>query len=134
MISKLKTILVCAVLSAVLALSFGSTFVSAASNTSGVDPAAAGKPNPSTGGNCSNINKCDLLQHYINPFINFLAALVGVAVVVSIIIGGIQYGSSGGDPSKVTAAKNRIRNALVAFITFLFLYALLNFLIPGGLF
>lgn len=85
------------------------------------------------GGNCSSVNSCDLIQKYINPFINFLAALVGIAVVISIIIGGIQYGSSGGDPSKVTAAKNRIRNAIIALVTFLFLYALLNFLIPGGL-
>lgn len=90
------------------------------------DPAA-------NGGNCSNVSQCDLIQKYINPFINFLAALVGVAVVISIIIGGIQYGSSAGDPAKVTAAKNRIRNAIIALVTFLFLYALLNFLIPGGL-
>jgi hypothetical protein len=84
-------------------------------------------------GNCSDVNKCDLINKYLNPFVNFLAALVGVAVVASIIIGGIQYGSSAGDPSKVTAAKNRIRNAIIALVTFLFLYALLNFLIPGGL-
>lgn len=89
---------------------------------------------PSTnGGNCASVNNCDLIQKYINPFINFLAALVGVAVVISIIIGGIQYGSSAGDPAKVSAAKNRVRNAIIALLTFLFLYALLNFLIPGGL-
>jgi len=90
------------------------------------DPAA-------TGGNCANLAHCDLISKYINPFINFLSALVGVAVVISIVIGGIQYGSSAGDPQKVTAAKNRIRNAIIALLTFLFLYALLNFLIPGGL-
>jgi hypothetical protein len=73
------------------------------------------------------------VQGYINPFINFLAALVGVAVVISIVIGGIQYSSSGGDPAKAAAAKNRIRNAIVALVAFFFLYALLNFLIPGGL-
>ena len=90
------------------------------------DPAA-------NGGSCADVSNCDLINNYINPFVNFLAAAVGLAVVISIVIGGIQYGSSGGDPSKVTQAKNRIRNALVALVTFLFLYALLNFLIPGGL-
>jgi hypothetical protein len=85
------------------------------------------------GGNCSNLSQCDLINSYINPFVNFLSALVGVGVVTSIIIGGIQYSSSGGDPSKVTAAKNRIRNAIVALIAFLLLYGMLNFLIPGGL-
>jgi len=84
-------------------------------------------------GKCADVNNCDIIKEYIQPFINFLAALVGVAVVISIVIGGIQYGSSAGDPSKVTAAKNRIRNAIIALVTFLFLYTLLNFLIPGGL-
>jgi hypothetical protein len=103
-----------------------------------------GTPPPCTGetvvndpaggsGNCASVSKCDLVTKYVNPFINFLAALVGVAVVISIVIGGIQYGSSAGDPQKVNMAKNRIRNALVALLAFLFLYALLNFLVPGGL-
>ncbi len=93
----------------------------------------AGTDCATVGGDCSDVSKCDLITKYVNPFINFLAALVGVAVVASIIIGGIQYGSSAGDPQKVGAAKNRIRNAIIALITFMFLYALLNFLIPGGL-
>lgn len=87
-----------------------------------------------TSGNCASASKCDLVQQYLNPFINFLAALVGVAVVISIVIGGIQYGSSAGDPQKAAAAKSRIRNSIIALLTFLFLFALLNFLIPGGLF
>ncbi|HSX05976.1 MAG TPA: pilin [Candidatus Saccharimonadales bacterium] len=84
------------------------------------------------GGNCADISQCDLFKNYLNPFIDFLAALVGVAVVISIVYGGIQYGSSGGDPQKVTAAKNRIRNALIALVTFIFLFSLLKFLVPGG--
>lgn len=88
----------------------------------------------SLGGNCSNgLTNCDLMVKYIYPLINLLAALVGLAVTISLVIGGIQYGSSAGDPQKVTAAKNRIRNAIIALVTFIFLYALLNFLVPGGL-
>jgi hypothetical protein len=86
-----------------------------------------------TSGNCRDTSKCDLISKYINPFINFLAALVGVVVVISIVIGGIQYGSSAGDSQKVMAAKSRIRNAIIALLAFIFLYAALNFLIPGGL-
>ena len=85
------------------------------------------------GGNCSVISDCDLIVKYIDPFIDFLSALVGVAVVISIIIGGIQYSSSGGDPGKASAAKERIRNAIVALLVYLFLFSILNFLIPGGL-
>jgi hypothetical protein len=84
-------------------------------------------------GNCAKISNCDLITTYINPFVRLLSAIVGVAVVISIVIGGIQYSSSGGDSSKVTAAKNRIRNSIVALVTYIFLFALLNFLIPGGI-
>ena len=91
------------------------------------DPAA-------TSGNCANASKCDLVSKYVNPLINFLAALVGLAVTIAIIYGGIEYASAGGDSQKISIAKNRIRNAIIALITFFFLYALLNFLIPGGLF
>lgn len=86
------------------------------------------------GGNCMDISKCDLMSKYAYPFINFLAALVGLVVVISIIIGGIQYGSSAGDPQAAAAARKRIQNAIIALVTFIFLYALLNFLIPGGIF
>ena len=86
-------------------------------------------------GNCKQVaaGKCDLVKNYIQPAIDLLAAGVGVAVVISIVIGGIQYSTSAGDSSKVTAAKNRIRNSIMAFLLFLFLVAFLNFLIPGGI-
>lgn len=97
------------------------------------DPQNCGKDPAATSGNCDDVSKCDLISTYINPAINFASALVGVAVVASIIIGAIQYGSSAGDPQKATAAKNRIRNSIIALLTFLFLFALINFLVPGGL-
>jgi hypothetical protein len=90
---------------------------------------------PATSQNkCATLDRCDLVNKYINPLIQLLSALVGVAVVASIIIGGIQYSSSAGDPQKASAAKARIRNAIVALVAFIFLYALLDFLMPGGLF
>jgi len=84
-------------------------------------------------GNCATAANCDLIGKYVNPFIDFLTALVGVAVVTSIVVGGIQYSSSGGDPQKTAAAKARIRNAIIALVVFFLLDALLNFLIPGGI-
>jgi hypothetical protein len=76
---------------------------------------------------------CDLVDKYLNPFINLLSSLVGIAVVLSIILGGIQYTTSGGDPQKAAKAKGRITNSIVAMIAFMFLYAFLQFLIPGGI-
>jgi hypothetical protein len=93
------------------------------------DPATSKCQGTST----STSDNCNLIKDYVDPFIGFLAALVGVSVVISIVIGGIQYGSSAGDSARVNAAKNRIRNSIIALIAFVFLFALLNFLIPGGI-
>lgn len=78
-------------------------------------------------------NHCGILD-YLTIFINVLSGLVGIIVVISIILGGIQYTASSGDPQKIAAAKRRILNALVAFFAFIFMYAFLQYLIPGGIF
>lgn len=70
---------------------------------------------------------------YVNPLINFLSALVGIVVLASVIFGGIQYSTAGGDPSKVAAARQRIINSLLALAAFIFLYAFLQWIIPGGI-
>lgn len=90
--------------------------------TASEDPALR----PCTKGNC------DLVKTYVDPFINVLAAAVGVVVTISIVIGGIQYSSSAGDPGKMQAARRRITNAIVALIGFFLFYAVLQWLIPGG--
>ena len=70
---------------------------------------------------------------YLNPVIALLSAVVGIVVVISIIVAGIQYSSAQGDPSKIQAAKQRIINSLIALFAFFFLFAALNWLVPGGL-
>lgn len=74
-----------------------------------------------------------LSKKYLQPAIAFMSAVAGLAVAISIVLGGIQYSSAGGDPGKVAAARDRIRNAIFALLAFLFLYAFLNWLLPGGI-
>jgi hypothetical protein len=78
-----------------------------------------------------NEGNCGIIR-YLVIIINLLSALVGVVIVGSIIWAGIQYSMAGSDPQKVSAAKDRIRNALIALFFFLFMYGLLNYLVPGG--
>jgi len=66
--------------------------------------------------------------------INFMSFGVGIIVVGLIIVGGIQYITSGGVPQKIEAARKRITNAIIALVLFIFMYALLQWLIPGGIF
>jgi hypothetical protein len=81
-----------------------------------------------TGGDCSG-----LIKKYVNPFIRLLSGLVGVLVIASIIFAGVQYSSAGGDPSKVVAARKRISNAIIALLAYLFMFAFLQWLLPGGI-
>jgi hypothetical protein len=74
----------------------------------------------------------DKLDQDINKIIDFLSAGVGVVVVGSIIMGGIQYTLAGDNSSKVTAAKQRIANSIFALIAFFFIFAFLQWIIPGG--
>lgn len=78
-----------------------------------------------------NQDNCGIIG-YIVLIINVLSALVGAVIVISLIVAGIQYSTSGADPQKVSAAKNRIRNAVIALVFFIFSYAFLNYLVPGG--
>jgi len=66
--------------------------------------------------------------------INLVSGLVGIIVVVSVITGGIQYSLAGGDSQKVQAAKKRIFTAVSALLAFFFVYAFLQYLVPGGVF
>lgn len=63
--------------------------------------------------------------------IRFLTTGVGIVVVASIIVGGIQYITSAGDPQKNAAAIKRIRESLIGLLVFIFAYAILNYVIPG---
>lgn len=82
--------------------------------------------------NCDQAS-CDIVNNYLNKAIDLASALVGLTVVISIIMGAIQFSASGGDPQKATNARNRIRNSVIALVAFLLLYSFLQFLIPGGL-
>lgn len=75
---------------------------------------------------------CGLIGKYVNHFITFLSVVVGLLVVIGIISGGIMYSSSAGDPQKAAKAKDRITKAIVALVAFIFLWAFLEWLVPGG--
>jgi hypothetical protein len=64
--------------------------------------------------------------------IRFLSAGVGLVIIASLIVAGIQYSASRGDPQATAQAVKRIRSAVTALIIFIFGYAILNYLIPAG--
>ncbi len=108
-------------------------------------PPAGGAGTPTGSGSIANLNtddcnKADLTSNncaiikWLLTLVNAMSAIVGVVVVISLIVAGIQYSSAGDDPSKISAAKDRIVKGIIAMGVFLFMFAFLQYIIPGGLF
>lgn len=85
----------------------------------------------STAGLQNCVQKNPLIKD-INDTITLLSGAIGVIVLIMIIVGGMQYMSAGGNAQKVTAAKGRITNAVLSLLALVFLYAFLQWVIPGG--
>lgn len=88
------------------------------------DPAAK----TCTGGDCSG-----LITKYVNPFVRVLAALAPIIMAISLAYAGVQISQAGGDPGKLADGKKRIYNTLFALFAYLFLFAFLQWLLPGGI-
>jgi hypothetical protein len=112
-------------------------------NPNKINPAAGASLDPQQSGGGGAVadpaiecdgDRCDFIAKYVNPAIAMLSVVFGLIVIASLIMGGIQYSASQGDPQKVTQAKQRIGNTILAFVVYIFLYAFLQFLVPGGIF
>lgn len=64
--------------------------------------------------------------------INILTAGVGVVALAGIVYGSILYTSSGGSQEQVKKAITVFTNVAIGVVAFAGMWALLNFLIPGG--
>ncbi|MCE7936390.1 hypothetical protein DYH10_01160 [Candidatus Saccharibacteria bacterium CPR2] len=74
-----------------------------------------------------------IITEILVPIVRFLLVGVGVVVTVMIVLGGIQYLTSEGNPQRIAAAKSKIMNALIALLIWAFMGLILNWLIPGGI-
>lgn len=80
-----------------------------------------------------NKDNCGIIK-MILAVTNIMAGLAGVAIVGTLTFAGIQYSSAGADPSKIQAAKGKMFNAGLALLLLVFGYALLQWMVPGGIF
>ena len=66
--------------------------------------------------------------------LNILTAGVGVAALAGLVYGAVLYTSAGGNPEQVKKARTVFTNVVIGVIAFAGMYALLNFIVPGGVF
>lgn len=79
---------------------------------------------------CVGGNGVNPIYAYLKGIIIFMGGAIGLAVVISIIVAGIQYSSSAGNPANITKAKERLTNAVIGLVLYLFLAAILRYLVP----
>jgi flagellar biosynthesis protein FlhB len=105
-------------------------------NTSSVFAATnpnCNKTNP-TSQDLNNCLKTNGIVTDLNNIVKVLSGLAGIAIVGTIILGGIQYSAAGDKPEALQKAKQRITNGLLALGVFLLIFAFLQWIIPGGIF
>lgn len=66
--------------------------------------------------------------------IRIMTGLIGALAVFGIVYAGFLYATSGDSPEKVKLAKERIMQVAIGIVLFLSMFALLNYLVPGGVF
>lgn len=66
--------------------------------------------------------------------INILTIGIGVAAVGAIVFAGFLYTTARDDAGQVKKSLEIIRNTVIGLIVYAFMYAILQYLIPGGIF
>lgn len=66
--------------------------------------------------------------------VNILTAGVGVLALAGIVYGAVLYTSAGGSTEQIKKAYGIFTNVVIGVLAFAGMYALLNFIVPGGVF
>jgi len=96
-------------------------------------------PQPCDDFGCDTGNQPDCIKYnpllqWIRFFINVISSIIIVGAIVMVTLAGLEYSASGDNSQTVQNAKKRITNVLLGLVSYFFLYAFLQWVIPGGVF
>lgn len=80
-----------------------------------------------------NIND-NIIFRFLVTVIQFVSVGVGLAVTGGILYGSFLYMTARANAGQVERGRNTIVNAIVGLLLFIFMYAIVEFLIPGNIF
>lgn len=63
--------------------------------------------------------------------INAMIPVVGIVIVIVIVIAGIMISTARGNQAQVNKGLDYIRNAIIGLVLFIFMQAILRFVVPG---
>ena len=61
--------------------------------------------------------------------LKYVFGLAGILAVVMIVIGGLKYATSQGDPSRIKSAKDTILYSVIGLVVALASFAIVNFIL-----
>ncbi len=70
---------------------------------------------------------------YLTLTLKLLNGAVGLVIMLLLVIAGVQYIISLGNPERTNAAQKRLKHTIIALVIYLAMFAILSFLVPGGL-
>jgi hypothetical protein len=73
----------------------------------------------------------DIIARLIANFLKIAFSLAGLVLLAMLLWGGIQWLTAGGDKEKLSKAKGRITSALIGFVIFMSVFAIINFIAPA---
>lgn len=100
------------------------------------DPPDTGGSSTGTGGaiNTDNGGAKTTFINRVSSYIKWFTLGLGILAVFGLIISGIQYAAAQDNPQAVAGAKTRIYNIVIGIVIYAFMFGLLQWLIPGGVF
>ena len=82
-------------------------------------------------GGTANAQTSESFNNIIVRIVNGILGVIGLVAVVMVILGGIQYMTSAGDPGKVKKGKDTILYGLIGLVIVGLAYAIVNFVIAN---
>lgn len=73
------------------------------------------------------------LWQTLQTIINILLTLVTIFAVGGLAYGGMRYAASRDDPGELGEAKKFIRNVVIGLVIFILMWAIIEYVIPGGI-
>lgn len=81
-----------------------------------------------------NLSKNCKITEIIITLLNALSAIVGITCVVMITYWGLKYSLSRDNAQETATARLRLFQTVLALVGYLFIYAFLQWVVPGGVF
>ena len=71
------------------------------------------------------------LEVSVQNILSVVFAMVGIIAVIMVIVGGVNYMTSQGDPEKIKKAKNTILYGIIGLVIALLSFAIVSFVLKG---